>query len=175
MLGHFLPPSRLKFGAFRFFRFYKNILHIAPTPTPKTSKIILSTRLSQKLPITQGAAVSRSVLRYNNKNTTNNQSEGGDPNGVMKLPGRVMAGGVVPAGGFRFLFFVRRRVRAPTGPVTHPRPTRDPSVTHPASSASIQMIITRPSEALRSSSFVCPIQVDRPGTRETVPAAVALL
>ena len=30
------------------------------------------------------------------------QSEGGTPNGVMKLPGRVMAGGVVPAG-FVFL------------------------------------------------------------------------
>ena len=29
------------------------------------------------------------------------QSDGG-ANGVMKLPGRVMAGGVVPAGGFRF-------------------------------------------------------------------------
>ena len=64
---------------------------------------------------------------------------------------------------------------AASGPQTDPRPTRDPPVTHLASSASIQMIITRPSEALRSSSFVCPIQVDRPGTRETVPEAVAPL
>ena len=49
----------------RFCLFYKNILHIASTPTPKTSKNISSIRLSQKLPDhTQGAAVSRSVLRY---------------------------------------------------------------------------------------------------------------
>ena len=42
----------------------QNILHIASTPTPKTSKNISSIRLSQKLPDhTQGAAVSRSVLR----------------------------------------------------------------------------------------------------------------
>ena len=33
----------------------------------------------------------------------------------------------------------------------------------------IQMIITRPSEGLWSSSRACPIQVDRPGARETVP------
>ena len=41
----------------------------------------------------------------------------------MKLPGRVMAGAVMSAGGFRlfFLFFLRRRVRAPSGPATHPR------------------------------------------------------
>ena len=33
----------------------------------------------------------------------------------------------------------------------------------------IQMIITRPSEGLWSSSRAYPIQVDRPGARETVP------
>ena len=53
---------------------------------------------------------------------------GGTPNGVMKLPGRVMAGGVVPARGFFSLlyfvfFFLRRRVRATAGTATHPRPT----------------------------------------------------
>ena len=41
--------------------------------------------------------------------------------------------------------------------------------------ATNQTIITRPSEALRRSSWVCPIKVDRPGTRETVPEAVARL
>ena len=48
-----------------------------------------------------------------------NQSEGGTPKGVMKLPGRVMAGGVVPAGDF-FRFFLRRRVQALPRPATHP-------------------------------------------------------
>ena len=67
----------------------------------------------------------------------------------MKLPGREMAGGVVPAGGFRFFVFC-----APPRP--GPSRTRDPPATHLASS-------------------VCPIQVDRPGTRETVPEAVAPL
>ena len=62
---------------------------------------------------------------------------------------------------------------AASGPRPDPRPTRDPPATHPASSATIQTIITRPSEALRSSSLVFPIQVDPPGTRETVPEAVA--
>ena len=109
------------------------------------------------------------------------KATGGTPNGVMKVPGRVMAGGVVPGEwcrpevfgfSFQLLFFF---CAAASGPQLDPRPTRDPPVTHPASSASIQMIITRPSEALRSSSFVCPIQVDRPGTRETVPEAVAHL
>ena len=64
------------------------------------------------------------------------QSEGGGtPNGVMKLPGRVMAGGVVPAGGF-FLFSFTFFFCAAAS---------DPPATHPASSASIQMIITRQS------------------------------
>ena len=84
--GSHFGPQRLKFGAmcFRYLllsllsvsqkssmldpfvsvRFIKNILHIAPTPTPKTSKHISSLRLSQKLPDHSGAAVSRSVLRY---------------------------------------------------------------------------------------------------------------
>ena len=64
------------------------------------------------------------------------KSEGGTPNGVMKLPGRVMAGGVVPAGGFWFLLFSApprvglSRTRGP--PATHPRPTHDPpAATHP--------------------------------------------
>ena len=46
---------------------------------------------------------------------------GGTPNGVMKLPGRVMAGGVVPAGVF-FCFFV---CVAASGSHLDPRPTRD--------------------------------------------------
>ena len=45
----------------------------------------------------------------------------------------------------------------------------------PGPNGGIQMIITRPSEGLRSSSRVCPIQVDRPGARGTVPEAVAPL
>ena len=45
----------------------------------------------------------------------------------------------------------------------------------PGPNGGIQMIITRPSEGLRSSSRVCPIQVDRPGARGIVPEAVALL
>ena len=52
------------------------------------------------------------------------QSEGGTPNGVMKLPGRVMARGVVPARIVCSSFFVlRHRVRE--RPATHSRPTRD--------------------------------------------------
>ena len=39
----------------------------------------------------------------------------------------------------------------------------------------IQMIITRPSEGLRSSSWVWSIQVDQPGTRETVPDRFRLI
>ena len=46
-----------------------------------------------------------------------------------------------------------------------PSQTRDPPATHPASLASVQIIITRPSEGLRSSSD----RIDRPRTRETVP------
>ena len=57
------------------------------------------------------------------------QSEGGGtPNGVMKLPGRVMAGGVVPAGGFCF-WFCFLVFGAPTRP--GPSRTRDPPATHP--------------------------------------------
>ena len=37
------------------------------------------------------------------------------------------------------------------------------------------MIITRPSKGLRSSSWVWYIQVDRPGTRETVPDRFRLI
>ena len=37
------------------------------------------------------------------------------------------------------------------------------------------MIITRPSEGLRSSSLVWSIQVDWPGTRETVPDRFRLI
>ena len=58
---------------------------------------------------------------------SNSQSEGGTPNGVMKLPGRVMAGGVVPAGGFWFsglVFF-----SAPPRP--GPSRTHDPPATSP--------------------------------------------
>ena len=51
---------------------------------------------------------------------------GGTPNGVMKLPGRVMAGGVVPAGGFCFFFLF---LFAPPRP--GPSRTRDPPATHP--------------------------------------------
>ena len=51
------------------------------------------------------------------------QSEGGTPNGVMKLPGRVMAGGVVPAGGFCYLFFFS------ASPCPGTTQTRDPPAT----------------------------------------------
>ena len=84
ILGHILAPkgSNLEpcasdICSFRFSPFHKNILrlilsflsvlknilHIAPTPTPKTFKNGYPTRLSQKLPYHKGAAVSRSVLR----------------------------------------------------------------------------------------------------------------
>ena len=39
----------------------------------------------------------------------------------------------------------------------------------------LQMIITRLSEGLRSSSWVWSIQVDRPGTHETVPDRFRLI
>ena len=48
------------------------------------------------------------------------QSEGGIPNDVMKLLGRVMVGGVLPAGLFCSFCSPLRRVRASAGPATHP-------------------------------------------------------
>lgn len=51
------------------------------------------------------------------------QSERGTPNGVMKFPERVMAGGVVPAGSFRFFVFAPQR----PGPTR----TRDLPATNP--------------------------------------------
>ena len=65
---------------------------------------------------------------YKYKTSTNIRVRGGNPNGVMKLPGRVMAGGVVLAGGF--LFFCSPCAAA-SGPQPDPRPTRDPPATHP--------------------------------------------
>ena len=51
--------------SFRFCPFYKNILHIASTPTPKTSKNILSLRLSQKLPYhTGGGGIAKRFTIY---------------------------------------------------------------------------------------------------------------
>ena len=45
----------------------------------------------------------------------------------------------------------------------------------PGPNGGIQMIITRASEGLWSSSRAYPIQVDRPGTRETVPDRFRLI
>ena len=56
--GHMAPM----FATFVAVRFKKNNLHIAPTSTPITYKNI-SPHASHKAPLSQGAAVSRSVLR----------------------------------------------------------------------------------------------------------------
>ena len=66
----------------------------------------------------------------------NYQSEGGDPERRHETPWARDGRG--SGTGWRFLilfgfcvFFLRRRVRAPAGPATHPRPIHDPPATHP--------------------------------------------
>ena len=57
----------------------------------------------------------------------NNQSEGGDPERRHETPWARDGWG--SGAGRRFFFFLRRRVRAPAGPATHPRPTHEPPPT----------------------------------------------
>ena len=118
------PPEGSNLGAMwflclllSFLPVLKNMLHIAPTPTPKTFKNILSTRPSKKTSISQGGggiAKRFTICIY--------QSEGGDPERRHETPWACDGWGSGAGWSWFFVF-------APPRP--GPTRTRDPPATHP--------------------------------------------